>query len=61
GVGRLLVMDGETFAGIVSRSDLMTALDIIRSSGSLSATDRLRTGRSVDPPESSDPDPRIDD
>ena len=61
GVGRLVVMDGERFAGIVSRSDLMTALDIIRSSGSLSAADRFDAGRRRDPSESGDPEPRFDD
>jgi len=61
GVGRLVVMDGEEFAGIISRSDLMTALDIIRSSGSPSAADQLRTGSNIDPPESNDPGPRFDD
>ncbi|WP_254545471.1 site-2 protease family protein [Halomarina pelagica] len=35
GVGRLLVMDGDELVGLVSRTDLMTALTIIRSSGSL--------------------------
>ena len=61
GVGRLVVMDGEAFAGIISRSDLMTALDIIRSSGSPSAADQLRTSSNIDPPESNDPGPRFDD
>lgn len=32
-VGRLLVMDGEELVGLISRTDLMTALDIIRESG----------------------------
>ncbi|MEF8842951.1 MAG: site-2 protease family protein [Haloarculaceae archaeon] len=61
GVGRLVVMDGGEFAGIISRSDLMTALDIIRSSGSLAAADRLDAGGRRNPSESSDPDPRFDD
>lgn len=34
-IGRLLVMDDEEFAGLVTRSDVGTALTIIRSSGSL--------------------------
>lgn len=34
-IGRLLVMDDEEFAGLVTRSDVTTALTIIRSSGSL--------------------------
>ncbi|MFC7227048.1 CBS domain-containing protein [Salinirubellus salinus] len=65
GVGRLVVMsdpdpfrpaDEATFTGLLSRTDLMTALDIIRSSGSL---DRPNTGR----PSGSDrdgPDPERD-
>ena len=61
GVGRLVVMDGERFTGIVSRSDLMTALDIIRSSGSLSTADRLGPGGRPDPSESGDLGPRFDD
>ncbi|MFC7235315.1 CBS domain-containing protein [Halosegnis marinus] len=39
GVGRLLVMEGDDLVGIVSRTDLMTALDIIKQSGSLDAGD----------------------
>jgi Zn-dependent protease/CBS domain-containing protein len=35
GVGRLIVMEDDEFVGLVTRSDLMTALDIIRTSGSL--------------------------
>jgi Zn-dependent protease/CBS domain-containing protein len=61
GVGRLVVMDGEEFVGLVSRSDLMTALDIIRSSGSLSTADRFDAGRRRDPSESGDLGPRFDD
>jgi len=34
-VGRLLVMDDGEFVGLVTRTDLMTALDVIQSSGSL--------------------------
>jgi len=33
GVGRLVVMDDDEFAGIVTRTDIMTALSIIKSSG----------------------------
>jgi Zn-dependent protease/CBS domain-containing protein len=49
GVGRLVVMsdpdpfrpaDEATFAGLLSRTDLMTALDIIQSSGTLNRTER---------------------
>jgi Zn-dependent protease/CBS domain-containing protein len=34
GVGRLLVMEGEDLVGLISRTDLMTALDIVKQSGS---------------------------
>jgi len=37
GVGRLLVMDGENLVGLISRTDLMTALDIIKQRGALDA------------------------
>jgi Zn-dependent protease/CBS domain-containing protein len=40
GVGRLLVMDGDDLAGLISRTDLMTALDIIRETGSVSPRSR---------------------
>ncbi|MFC6837282.1 site-2 protease family protein [Halomarina ordinaria] len=46
-VGRLPVMDGESLVGLVSRTDLMTALTIIRSSGSLDAR-RPRNARAAD-------------
>jgi Zn-dependent protease/CBS domain-containing protein len=61
GVGRLIVMDGDRFVGIVSRSDLMTALDIIRSSGALSAGERPGRSRGFDGRESNEPGPRFDD
>ncbi|WP_459193597.1 site-2 protease family protein [Halosimplex sp. J119] len=32
-VGRLLVMDGEEFVGLITRTDIMSALSIIKSSG----------------------------
>jgi hypothetical protein len=59
GIGRLVVMtdpgfgrDPE-FVGLLSRSDLMTALDIIRSSGALDGSrDRLA-------PTAADGEPRI--
>jgi len=43
-VGRLLVYDGEQFRGIITRSDLMTALEIINSD------DRFRHGTPTEPP-----------
>ena len=43
-VGRLLVYDGEQFRGIITRSDLMTALEIINSD------DRFRRGTPTEPP-----------
>jgi Zn-dependent protease/CBS domain-containing protein len=56
GVGRLIVTsgpDGEgSFRGLVSRTDLMTALDIIQSSGAESGQAALR--RSADDPQSRD-------
>lgn len=39
-VGRLLVMEGDDLIGIISRTDLMTALTIIRQSGSLQSETR---------------------
>ncbi|MUV91037.1 CBS domain-containing protein [Halapricum sp. CBA1109] len=42
-VGRLLVYDGEQFRGILTRSDLMTALEIINSD------DRFRRGTPTEP------------
>ncbi|PSP89005.1 metalloprotease [Halobacteriales archaeon QS_4_69_34] len=53
GVGRLPVVDvrGE-FAGIVSRTDLVTALDIIRSTGSSRSTPRATPGTPRRPEES---------
>ena len=45
GVGRLIVLDPDgTFAGIISRTDLMTALDIIQSSGESVSSPDLRRG-----------------
>jgi Zn-dependent protease/CBS domain-containing protein len=35
-IGRLLVIDDEAFAGLLTRSDIMTALSIIRTSGRVS-------------------------
>ncbi|WP_435196563.1 CBS domain-containing protein [Natronomonas sp. EA1] len=44
GVGRLLVMEDDELVGLISRTDLMTALDIIKTSGSLGS-------RAVEPDE----------
>lgn len=46
GVGRLIVTEGSdgSFAGLLSRTDLMTALDIIQSSGGESTAPTLRRG-----------------
>lgn len=35
GIGRLLVMDGDELVGLISQTDLMTTLDIMKSTGSL--------------------------
>jgi len=43
-VGRLLVQEGDDFVGLVTRTDLVTAFNIIQSSGSLG-----RAGRSTPP------------
>jgi Zn-dependent protease/CBS domain-containing protein len=50
GVGRLLVMDGDDLAGLISRTDLMTALNIIRRTGSVGPRTRASepTGRRPD-------------
>jgi len=46
GIGRLLVTDrADNLVGLITRSDLMTAFDIIRSSGSLQSDER--TGGSL--------------
>ena len=43
GVGRLPVVEGGEFVGLVSRSDLVTAFNIIQSRGSFDSLDSLRT------------------
>jgi len=45
-VGRLLVMDGDEFVGLLTRTDIMSALSIIKSSGRYQS----------DPADSADPD-----
>jgi len=47
GVGRLIVNDGGEFVGLVTRSDLVTALDIIQSGGDVAG--RAGFGREADP------------
>jgi len=44
GVGRLLVVDDGTLVGLVSRTDLMAALDVLREGGDLA--DAAAAGRS---------------
>ena len=45
-IGRLLVVDGfGNVVGLVSRTDLMTALDVVRSSGSESLSGRTESAR----------------
>jgi len=44
GVGRLIVEEFGEFVGLVTRTDLMTAFNIIQSSGSLGGTDRVQRG-----------------
>ncbi|MFB6135788.1 MAG: CBS domain-containing protein [Halobacteriaceae archaeon] len=44
GVGRLLVTDGGELVGIISRTDIMTALDIIRNAGTSSSVPTTRQG-----------------
>jgi Zn-dependent protease/CBS domain-containing protein len=51
GIGRLLVTDrADNLAGLISRSDLMTAFDIIRSSGSLQDEQRPGPGEGTGEP-----------
>jgi Zn-dependent protease/CBS domain-containing protein len=47
GVGRLLVMDDGEFAGIITRTDIMTALSIIKSSGRYQSEPADRQGPDV--------------
>jgi Zn-dependent protease/CBS domain-containing protein len=53
-VGRLLVMDGEAFVGLLTRTDVMTALSIIQSNGDYSG---LPADRETEP-DVLDPDDR---
>ena len=55
GVGRLPVVDEDgAFAGLISRTDVMTALNVIQSSGSSGSPNEISTGgpRRPDPEES---------
>ncbi|MDL5363582.1 M50 family metallopeptidase [Halalkalicoccus sp. NIPERK01] len=47
-IGRLLVVEGGDLAGLISRTDLMTALNIIRSSGSIETAKRAADEREPD-------------
>ncbi|HKJ59114.1 MAG TPA: site-2 protease family protein [Halobacteriales archaeon] len=44
GVGRLIVRERGEFVGLVTRTDLVTAFNIIQSSGSLGGTERAQRG-----------------
>ena len=46
-VGRLIVQDRDEFVGLVTRTDLVTAFNIIQSSGSLGGTGRTSGGAVV--------------
>lgn len=50
GIGRLLVMDEEEFVGLVTRSDMMTARTIIRSTGSIESQTDLQSDHSTGQP-----------
>ncbi|WP_435348007.1 CBS domain-containing protein [Haloarchaeobius sp. HRN-SO-5] len=41
GVGRLLVVDGGDLVGLISRTDLMTAFDVIQKTGSTTSSQRV--------------------
>jgi predicted transcriptional regulator len=50
-IGRLLVMDDETLVGLISRTDLMTALDIIKQGGSVGSARADADATGVERPE----------
>lgn len=50
GIGRLLVMDEEEFVGLVTRSDMMTARTIIRSTGSIESQTERQSDHSAGQP-----------
>ena len=56
GVGRLLVLDhGGRLVGLVSRTDLMTALDVVRSGGSVDRDRPVPEGHAGEPREREEP------
>ncbi|KYH25224.1 zinc metalloprotease [Halalkalicoccus paucihalophilus] len=55
-IGRLLVVENDELVGLISRTDLMTALDIIQSSGSIEAA--KRAADEPDPDSDRSPPPR---
>ena len=50
GIGRLLVIERDQLIGLISRTDLMTALNIIKSSGSIETAKRAADDREGDRP-----------
>lgn len=48
GIGRLLVVENGELVGLISRTDLMTALNIIKSSGSIETAKRAADERDAD-------------
>lgn len=59
-IGRLLVVEDGELVGLISRTDLMTALNIIKSSGSIETAKRAADEREPDRPphpQNSEPDP----
>jgi Zn-dependent protease/CBS domain-containing protein len=50
GIGRLLVMESEELVGLITRSDMMTARTIIRSSGALESQTNLPSEHSTGQP-----------
>ncbi|MEM4780661.1 MAG: M50 family metallopeptidase [Halalkalicoccus sp.] len=59
-IGRLLVVENGDLVGLISRTDLMTALNVIKSSGSIETAKRAADEREPDRPRSTDrrPDDR---
>jgi len=42
-IGRLLVVDNDDLVGLISRTDVMTAFDIVQQSGAIAPSSRPRT------------------